>query len=230
MERLILFDIDGTLTRSRDGYIPFNEAIRKTFGVDGDIRAVVPDGNTDPMIVKDIFGQLAIDIEISAIQWRDFSANLRASYHDHLSRGTTAIRALPGALELLQALAAEESFISSIVTGNFEVTAEVKLVAAGLAPYLRRGAYASDSSHRPDLPAIAKRRWEEVNGRSLNAEHCIIIGDTPNDLEAARQNGMKCILVGTGRYSIEELLYWAPEGCIEDLSDTGAIVTMLSQI
>ena len=100
------------------------------------------DGNTDPMIVKDIFGQLAIDIEISAIQWRDFSANLRASYHGHLGRGTTAIRALPGALELLQALAAEESFISSIVTGNFEVTTEVKLVAAGLASYLRRGAYA----------------------------------------------------------------------------------------
>jgi phosphoglycolate phosphatase len=103
-------------------------------------------------------------------------------------------------------------------------------VAAGLAPYLRRGAYASDSSHRPDLPAIAKHRWEEVNGRSLNTEHCIIIGDTPKDLEAARENGMKCILVGTGRYSIEELLYWSPEGCIEDLSDTGAIVTILSQI
>ncbi|MGH7874100.1 MAG: HAD family hydrolase [Candidatus Binatia bacterium] len=226
MERLIL-DIDGTLIRSRDGYLPFNEAIRKTFGVDGDIRAVVPDGNTDPLIVEDIFVQMAIDIEISASQWRDFTANLRASYHDHLSKGTTMIHALPGALELLQALSAKESFVSSVVTGNFEVTAQVKLDAAGLARYLRRGAYASDSSHRPDLPAIAKRRWEDVNGGPLSSEHCVIIGDTPKDLDAARQSGMKCILVGTGRYPIEELLYWEPDGCIADLSDTQAIIALL---
>ena len=29
MERLILFDIDGTLTRTQNGYLPFNEAIWK---------------------------------------------------------------------------------------------------------------------------------------------------------------------------------------------------------
>jgi phosphoglycolate phosphatase len=230
MERLILFDIDGTLIRSRDGYLPFNEAIRQTFGVAGDIRAVVPDGNTDPLIVEDIFVQMAIDIEISANQWHDFIANLRASYDDHLSNGTTVIYALPGAVELLEALSEKERFVSSVVTGNFEVTAQVKLAAAGLSRYLRRGAYASDSAHRPDLPAIAKRRWEEVTGKTLRSEDCIVIGDTPKDLDAARQSGMKCILVGTGRYPIEELLYWEPDGCIADLSDTTAIMAMLCEI
>jgi phosphoglycolate phosphatase-like HAD superfamily hydrolase len=29
VERLILFDIDGTLTRTQNGYLPFNEAICK---------------------------------------------------------------------------------------------------------------------------------------------------------------------------------------------------------
>jgi len=42
MERLILFDIDGTLTRTENGYVPFNEAILQTFGCSGDIRTVVP--------------------------------------------------------------------------------------------------------------------------------------------------------------------------------------------
>jgi hypothetical protein len=37
MDRLILFDIDGTLTRTQNGYVPFNEAIFQTFGIDGDI-------------------------------------------------------------------------------------------------------------------------------------------------------------------------------------------------
>ncbi|MBM2804414.1 MAG: family hydrolase, partial [Deltaproteobacteria bacterium] len=60
MERLILFDIDGTLTRTENGYLPFNEAIFQTFAVAGDIRTVVPDGNTDPLIVKDIFAKAKI--------------------------------------------------------------------------------------------------------------------------------------------------------------------------
>jgi phosphoglycolate phosphatase-like HAD superfamily hydrolase len=44
LPRLILFDIDGTLTRSLNGFIAFNEAVEKTFGFPGDIRTVIPDG------------------------------------------------------------------------------------------------------------------------------------------------------------------------------------------
>jgi phosphoglycolate phosphatase-like HAD superfamily hydrolase len=40
MKRLLLFDIDGTLTRTENGHLPFNDAILETFGVHGDIRSV----------------------------------------------------------------------------------------------------------------------------------------------------------------------------------------------
>ena len=111
MERLILFDIDGTLTRTQNGYIPFNEAILKTFGVDGDIRTVVPDGNTDPMIVKI---SLAKAIEHSRSQrsnWRDFSASICASAITIIcGRERRRSARSPGASEFLRALAAEEEF------------------------------------------------------------------------------------------------------------------------
>jgi phosphoglycolate phosphatase-like HAD superfamily hydrolase len=230
MKRLLLFDIDGTLTRTQNGYRPFNEAIFETFGVEGDIRTVVPDGNTDPMIVKDIFTRANVAVEIGDDDWRRFTANLQKSYRRHVHQGTTMIRPLPGAAELLRALSAVDLFSPSVVTGNFEVTAEVKLEAAGLMPYLYRGAYASDSPTRADLPAIAKRRWEEMSGQALGAGECVVIGDTPRDLEAARHNQMKCILVGTGRYPVEELLYWQPDGCLADLADTESVITMLAQI
>ena len=230
MERLILFDIDGTLTRTENGYMPFNEAIFQTFGVAGDIRTVVPDGNTDPLIVKAIFAKANVDVEIGQRDWRRFAANLQASYQQHMKRGLIKARALPGALELLRALAGNAGFGASIVTGNFEVTAQVKLEAAGLAWYLSRGAYASDSEHRPDLPAIAKKRWEQSTGRTIRFEQCVIIGDTPNDLIAARQNNMKCVLVGTGRYPVEELWYWRPDGCLADLGDTPAVLTTLANL
>jgi phosphoglycolate phosphatase len=57
-----------------------------------------------------------------------------------------------------------------------------------------------------------------------------VIGDTPKDLEAARHNQMKCVLVGTGRYPIEELQYWQPDVCLADLTDTEAVLAMLSEI
>jgi phosphoglycolate phosphatase len=230
MEQLILFDIDGTLTRTQDGYIPFNEAIQRTFGICGDIRTVVPDGNTDPMIVKDIFAKADVAIEVLDMEWRRFSANLHDCYKRAVDQGTTTVRALPGAMELLQALSGDKKFHTSVVTGNFEVTAAIKLEVAGLAPYLCRGGYASDSQHRSDLPQIAKARWEKASGRTLLPEQCIVIGDTLKDLEAARHNQMKCVLVGTGRYPIEELRYCEPDECLADLSDTESVLAMLSKI
>ena len=230
MERLILFDLDGTLTRTQNGYLPFNEAVLKTFGVVGDIRAVIPDGNTDPQIVRDIFAEAKLGPAIENHQWEQFAENLRGSYSNALLQGKTTIRALPGVKELLGVLSAQEDFSQSVVTGNFEITAQVKLEAAGLHSYLCRGAYGSDSHHRPDLPRIAKERWEQWSGKSLQARHCVIIGDTPKDLDAARQNQMKCVLVGTGRYPVEELQYWKPDACVPDLTDTLAIVKTLANL
>ena len=230
MTRLILFDIDGTLTRTENGYVPFNEAILQTFGCNGDIRTVVPDGNTDPLIIQDIFAKANFVFEFQDRIWEQFTINLRERYHHHVMQGTTKVRALPGTDALLRALAANQQICSSVVTGNFEATAEIKLETAGLAPYLRRGAYASDSHVRPDLPAIAKARCERITESTVLAEQCIIIGDTPNDLQAARQNQMKCILVGTGRYPIEELRYFEPDGCLADLVDTDAVVELVAKI
>lgn len=230
MERLILFDIDGTLVRTQDGYLPFNDAMLKTFDFAGDIRTVVPDGSTDPLIVKDILARAAVEIAAGPDQWEQFAARLAISYRDHVARGATTIRPLPGADVLLQQLAATEGIYSSVVTGNFEATAQIKLATAGLASYLARGAYASDSEHRPDLPAIARQRWEDASGRIIAAAQCIIVGDTPKDLQCARANGMKCLLVGTGRYPVEELEYWRPNACLADLSDTEEVVALLLRL
>jgi phosphoglycolate phosphatase-like HAD superfamily hydrolase len=227
MDRLILFDIDGTLTRTQNGYRPFNEAIFKTFSVRGDIRCVVPDGNTDPHIVQEIFATAKLELRVEDGEWARFAKNLHLAYAEAVCKGATTIRALPGALALLEELSRNENFTQGVVTGNFEVTAQVKLEAAGLHAYLCRGAYGSDSPHRPDLPRIAKERWEQRTGKSLDPKRCVIIGDTPKDIAAARENQMKCVLVGTGRYPVEELAYFEPEGCLPDLTDTRAVVSLL---
>ena len=230
MKRLILFDIDGTLTRTQNGYIPFNRAILQTFGIAGDIRSVIPDGNTDPRIVQEIFAKAEVDLTLAVEHWKQFALNLRLSYAHALEDGTMTIRALPGVLQLLKAVATKEEFSQGVVTGNFAITARVKLEAAGLSSYLRLGAYGSDSPHRADLPRIAKERWEQAKGKSIRPERCVIIGDTPKDLEAARKNQMKCILIGTGRYPFEELNCYKPDACVADLTDTAAMMDIFAEI
>lgn len=230
MERLVLFDIDGTLLRTQNAYVPFNQALSKTFGFAGDIRSVIPDGNTDPLIVGEIFAQAHVHIKITIDQWGQFAADLEQSYATAVQEGTVSVRALPGALELLKAVSATEAFGQAVVTGNFKASARLKLQAAGLSSYLDQGAYGCDSPHRADLPAIAKRRWEQATARSVPPERCIVIGDTPKDLDAARKNAMKCILVGTGRYPVEELLYSNPDACLPDLCDTAEIVKTVSTL
>jgi len=230
VKRLLLFDIDGTLTRSHNGYVPFNQAIFETFGVAGDIRSVIPDGNTDPLIVTEIFSKGNILVPDIDEKWQDFSANLRRCYSQALRNSDTTVRPLPGATELLQSLAADAEVGCSVVTGNLEPMAQVKLQAAGLYSYLCRGAYGSDSPRRADLPAIAKRRCEAAMGTSFAISDCIVIGDTPRDLEAARHNQMKCILIATGRYTAEELLSCKAEMCLPDLTDTAAVLQALVNI
>ena len=51
----------------------------------------------------------------------------------------------------------------------------------------------------------------------------------PKIWKLRRANGMKCVLVGTGRYPVEELEYWRPDGCLADLRDTQAVVTLLAK-
>ena len=226
--RIVFFDIDGTLLRSQDGHLAFNEAIRRTFGVPGDIRSIRPDGKTDPIILQEIFDVGGYDVEWSPADLETFSRNLKDCYTHAISDGTTRVRALAGVPELVGELSGLPDLSLGVVTGNMEITARLKLQAAGVGEHIGPGAFGSDSGNRNDLPGIAMERWRDRLGVRVEPRHCIIVGDTPRDLEAARTNGMKCLLVATGRYHpLEELRELRPEALLSDFCDTRAAVDSL---
>ena len=226
--KIVFFDIDGTLLRSQDGHVAFNDAILKTFGIPGDIRTIRPDGKTDPIILQEIFDVAGHDVEWGPADWATFSAHLKESYTRAISEGPTRVRALPGVPELVNELSRMSDVSLGVVTGNMEVTARLKLQAAGVGEYIGPGAFGSDSAVRNDLPAIAMERWRRHLNLPVEPRHCVIVGDTPRDLEAARTNGMKCLLVATGRYNpLEELRKLDADRLVPDFSDTRAAVDAL---
>jgi phosphoglycolate phosphatase len=92
----------------------------------------------------------------------------------------------------------------SLVTGNLEAVARLKLDRAGIGGYFPpgQGAFGSDSENRDELPAIARSRaalpaWPR--------ERTVVIGDTPRDIACARADGVRVVAVGTGPFGVEAL-------------------------
>ena len=226
--RIVFFDIDGTLLRSQDGHVAFNDAILKTFGIPGDIRTIRPDGKTDPIILQEIFDVAGHEVEWSPADLETFSVNLKECYTRAISEGPTRVRALAGVPELVRELSGLPGLHLGVVTGNMEITARLKLQAAGVGEHIGPGAFGSDSANRNDLPRIAMERWRRHLDLPVEPRHCVIVGDTPRDLEAARTNSMKCLLVATGRYNpLEELRKLDADRLVPDFSDTRAAVDAL---
>jgi phosphoglycolate phosphatase-like HAD superfamily hydrolase len=94
----------------------------------------------------------------------------------------------------------------SLVTGNLETVARLKLDRAGLGPYFPPARAASAPTPRiaPELPAIARRRAGDGEHAYPKAR-TVVVGDTPNDIACARADGVRCVAVTTGPYAADEL-------------------------
>ena len=133
-------------------------------------------------------------------------------------------RTYPGVAETLAALYERDDVINSLLTGNIEANAALKVSAFGLARWLdfEVGAYGSDPhEERYELVAIARDRAARKYGEPTGA---VLVGDTPLDVLAARKAGARAVAVATGPADLEELRASTPDAVLEDLSDTAAAV------
>ncbi len=213
---LLLFDIDGTLLLGatdahRDA---LQEALREVHGIDGrQARVVAPAGRTDGDIARSIL----LDAGISAERIDERAEEVREQCclrYALLCPSDLSGTVLPGVRELLDRLSARDDVLLSLLTGNYEAVARLKLKRAGIGHYFTsgQGAFGSDSEDRAALPAIARRRAGEV-GRPHPREKTLVIGDTPRDIACARADGIRCVTVATGPYGIDQLdqADWAVE-------------------
>jgi phosphoglycolate phosphatase-like HAD superfamily hydrolase len=230
--RVILWDIDGTLLHSRR-HGAFKEymapAMVRVFGTAGRLDEMVVSGMTDLQIFTE-----ALDAEgFTAEQVRGRLPELVASFLEGMERLAAAgelFRALPGARAALEALGREPRYLNSLLTGNVEPAARLKLRLAGLDDFFRLpGAFGDLSHDRRDLPAVARERIGRHLGRDLNPEQLVVVGDTPNDIACARHFGARAVAVATGRsHSAADLLSHSPDALLPDLADTELLLRTLA--
>jgi len=225
-QKLVLFDIDGTLLLS-DG--AGRRAIHAAFADDGlDIArgaGIRFDGKTDPQIVREILeaaGHPAPDDagRIAAVLGK-YLAHLERDLAEHGHRS----RLMPGVPALLDLLEADTRVLLGLLTGNMVTGARLKLRAAGLDPQrFVVGAFGSDHAHRGELPGIAARRAEVHFGRIPTGSEVVIIGDTPADVRCADGIGARTVAVATGGYTVAELEAAGAHAVFSDFSEVGRAV------
>lgn len=235
--RIILWDIDGTLLRSRragafkDYTIPVLESV---FGTAGRLRELSVSGMTDLQIVAEALRTEGFTHE----QIRGRVSELRDAYIAAMERATSnensepLFELLPGAREALETFAVHPRYRSALLTGNIEPAAHLKIKLVNLSQFFTLpGAFGDMSHDRRDLPAIAQERISRHLQIDLRPSQFIIIGDTPNDIACARHFGAKAIAVATGRsHSADELLACQPDAILPDLSDTDSVVSLFDKL
>lgn len=207
MSLLLLFDIDGTLLlRASEAHrAALHEGLREVYGVGEPERLAIrsPAGRTDSEIARELHGAAGGEDARFDRGLDDFRTACAAAFarscpenlSAHVAPGIEAVLAgLPGAR-------------LSLVTGNYEPIARLKLDRAGLGHHFPagQGGFGSDAEHRGLLPAIARARAGGAGGTPYPRDQTIVIGDTPADIACARADGVRIFAVATGPFDSAEL-------------------------
>jgi phosphoglycolate phosphatase-like HAD superfamily hydrolase len=134
-----------------------------------------------------------------------------------------------GVKELLPSLRHSRGVRLGLLTGNVEAGARLKLEPFGLNRFFPVGGFGDDSEDRNLLLPFAVQRLLEAESISVNYEHCVVIGDTPSDVECAQVHRASSIAVATGTYSLEQLKKTTADLVLSDLSSTEQIVEWICQ-
>ena len=228
VSRLLLFDLDSTLMRSGGaGMRAMRRAFEQRFGIAEAGPEIVPDGKTDPNIFREMLAAHGVGRGREQLEIAALSASYETFLREEMPASVGA-RLMPGVVELLEALQPLEDVALGLLTGNFEITARVKLDRFGLNRFFAFGAFASDHEQRNRLPPVAVARAERHTGAAIGlGPHVIVVGDTPLDVACALEHGATAAGVATGRFSVDELLAAGAHLAVEDLSDTDAVLAAL---
>jgi phosphoglycolate phosphatase len=199
-----LFDVDGTLLDSATDICGAIQAV----------LATTRQNNVSDIFLRGYIGRHLIDLfqdllpEISAEQMEAMIADYRRIY---LARNHTLTRAFPGVAEALAALPGRKS----TATTKGTPTTRLVLEMFGLLPYFDHVQGTDGFPAKPEPNVI----FASLQALGAAREDCLLVGDSPADMEAGRRAGVKTCAVLWGYSSREALAKWEPDYWVPHPSD-----------
>lgn len=203
------FDIDGTLLVTRDlvHWNGLHRAMLEVYGVDTTIEGLAYHGKTDIAILRAALARCGISSQ-------KFEAGLRQAIDiicNEVSENAHGfvIAVCPGVSSLLSQLQ-EEGKLLGVASGNLEVVGWSKVSAAGLRDFFSMGSFGDRCEMRSQIfdHAIGIAR----SALGSDATICFV-GDTPDDILAARAVNARIAAVSSGTFAFDELARFHPDIC-----------------
>ncbi len=212
--KLILFDIDGTLIDSGGaGVRSLNLAFKKVFSIENAFKGISMAGKTDSQIIKECLQKHGLS------ENGEFGTVIEAYlYHLRIEINNNKKHVKPGIYDILNSLSQTKNVSTGLLTGNIEKGARIKLEPFRLNEFFPTGAFGSDHEDRNQLLPIAVKRFTNLYKTGIDIKKCMVIGDTPRDVECAHIYGAISIGVATGPYSIEELIEAGADYVVQNFS------------
>jgi phosphoglycolate phosphatase len=227
VEKLILWDIDGTLIYSGGvAGAAMRAAMERVYGRATAAERHTYAGKTDQQIILETFAERAHADLLPLLEefTATYLAELEARREEFLARGYV----LEGVVAALERLAGAP-VVQSLLTGNLRPVARFKLDLLGLTRYFdfEAGAYGSDHHIRANLVPIAAERAAKRYGRPFAKRDVVVIGDTPNDIDCGRAAGARTVAVATGPFGVDELRAHGADVALANLADTEVVIAAI---
>jgi phosphoglycolate phosphatase len=202
-------------------------AFQELFAIDDGFRGIPMPGRTDAAILSDAAAAHGIPRD------SPYLARFPDVYLRHLAteldKPGPRKGVMPGVRELLETLAHRDGIFLSLLTGNYETAARLKLEYFDLWRYFSGGAFGDATADRNGLVAEAVAAAASCGAPTVRSSAIVVIGDTPLDVACAAASGAHCIAVATGSHTVDELRAAGAEVVFDDLSDTARVLAALEQ-
>ena len=203
-----LFDVDGTLLDSAADIVG---AVQQVLAANGR-----PDAADFEYLKYSIGHHLAIPFgevfpDYTSAQIDELIRQYRGIY---LARCHRMTRVYPGVPEALAALPGRKS----TATTKGSPTTRAVLEQFGLIQYFDHVQGTDGFPYKP-APDVIRTALAALGARP---EDCLMVGDSPADMEAGKRAGVKTCAVRYGYGKLEELARFAPDFWIDDLRELAA--------
>ncbi|MCT6780568.1 haloacid dehalogenase-like hydrolase [Streptomyces sp. CS7] len=231
--KLVLWDVDRTLlyVGETDRRV-YREVFREVVGREAERMPARGTGVTMPLAVRELLTTNSVtEAEVEELAQRivDRLPEQLGRYRDEMRRSG---KLMPGAAAALAAVHRTRGLVPTVLTGNLQESAQIKLDAFSLLQYLdvSVGGFASDSSHRPSLVEVAQRRSASAYGCDFSRENSVIIGDSLEDVRTGREGGAKVIGVASGTTSLSQLADAGADHVLPDLTDVDRLLNAIYEL
>ena len=222
----IWFDIDGTLLHTRVGHGAFRDAWKDVYGWEVSMESVVFAGNTDLRVLMQLSEEQGDGPDSVLGQQHAFFRRMAEVLDQGLKQTPPVV--VPGAPELVHRLVEMPDLMLGLLTGNARDCAFIKLRHVELHTAFEDGGFGDDHPDRNVLAQKARERMQDSLPSGTELRPGWVVGDTPRDVQAAKEIGANCLGVASGAYSAEDLFSEGADDVMQDLKETDKILRLLT--